>query len=70
MPDYSDRLLTPDEAARVLRCARQTLARWRYEGGGPVYVKVGARVLYRRADLEAWIAGRRVVTTGHRPTAA
>jgi excisionase family DNA binding protein len=69
MPHISD-LLTPDEAAACLRCAKQTLARWRCEGGGPAYVKMGARVLYRRADLDAWVAGRRVLATAQRPEAA
>lgn len=69
MPPSSD-LLTPDEAGKYLRCAKQTLARWRCEGGGPAYVKVGTRVLYRRADLDAWIVGRRVLATAQRPEAA
>jgi hypothetical protein len=27
----------------------------RHYGGGPVYVKLGRKVVYRRADVEAWI---------------
>lgn len=69
MPASSD-LLLPDEAAAYLRCAKQTLARRRCEGGGPAYVKLGGRVLYRRADLDAWIAGRRVFATVQAPEAA
>jgi len=33
-----------------------TLANWRSAGIGPRFVKVGHRVRYRRADVEAWIA--------------
>ena len=51
MPGNSE-LLTAIEAAAHLRCAKQTLARWRCEGGGPAYVKAGGRVLYRREDLD------------------
>jgi excisionase family DNA binding protein len=69
MPPSSD-LLTPDEAGKYLRCAKQTLARWRCEGGGPAYVKMGTRVLYRRVDLDAWIVGRRLLATAQRPEAA
>jgi helix-turn-helix protein len=61
MPDRSDPLDTTEETARRLRRAPQTLARWRCEGSGPAYVKVGNRVLYPRPDVDAWIAGRRVM---------
>jgi excisionase family DNA binding protein len=63
-------LLTPDETAGYLRATKQTLARWRCEGGGPAYVKMGMRVLYRRSDLETWIAGRRVLAAAQPNRAA
>jgi predicted DNA-binding transcriptional regulator AlpA len=53
-----DPLLTPDAAGAVLGIARQTLARWRVEGKGPPYVKLGSRVAYRRAALNAWVLER------------
>lgn len=34
---------------------RQTWAQKRYEGGGPKFFKVGRKVFYREADVEAWI---------------
>ncbi|HVT46507.1 MAG TPA: hypothetical protein VHD57_01865 [Vicinamibacterales bacterium] len=42
--------LTPSflRASRVGRC------------DGPTYVRVGRTVLYRRADLDAWLAAHRV----------
>jgi hypothetical protein len=69
MPDRSDPLDTTEETARRLHRAPQTLARWRCEGSGPAYIKVGNRVLYPRPDVDAWIAGRRVMPPGRRPTA-
>lgn len=42
--------------------ATQTLARWRHEGRGPAYVKSGSRVIYRGADVLAWLEARRVET--------
>ncbi len=39
-----------------------TLTRWRTNGEGPPYVKIGNRVLYRETDLIAWLA-LRVETT-------
>lgn len=53
-----DILLTAHDASRVLGLAAQTLARWRVEGVGPYHVRVGNRVRYRRADLDAFIDAR------------
>jgi hypothetical protein len=52
----NDDLLTPREAAHLLRMAPATLAIWRcrkrYELN---YLKVGRKVLYRRSDVEAFL---------------
>ena len=53
----SDTYLNIDHAAAFLGLSKQTLARWRVEGGGPPYCKFGSRVVYRRADLEAFAGG-------------
>lgn len=50
-----DRLLTDAQVARLLGTSRKALAQRRWRGGGPRYVKLGRRVLYDPADLEAWI---------------
>jgi hypothetical protein len=50
--------LTAIEAASVLRLAPSTLAKLRLGGEGPVYCKLGRRVVYRRADLAAWLETR------------
>lgn len=42
----------------------RTLERWRQNGNGPAYSFVGNKVVYRRADIEAFIAAGRVQTTG------
>lgn len=34
----------------------RTLQRWRMEGTGPVYVRLGRLVRYRQRDLDAWLA--------------
>ena len=36
----------------------RTLERWRWEGRGPQYLKIGGRVVYRLSDIEAYEAGR------------
>lgn len=48
-------LLTPDEAAGLLRVKKQTLAEWRVKGRGPAFVKVGTAVRYDPADVQAYI---------------
>jgi hypothetical protein len=48
--------MRPDAAAAILSISTQRLARMRLEGGGPPYVKIGRSILYRREDLEAWLA--------------
>lgn len=51
-------LLTITEAADLLRAPVATLRYWRHLGTGPHSFRVGRRVLYRRVDLEAWVAAR------------
>ncbi len=48
--------MTAEQVTRELPVAKATLAKWRWNGTGPSYVKLGARVMYRRVDLDAWIA--------------
>ena len=50
---------TGDPAVRTL-APYSTLAHWRSEGRGPTYVKIGARVAYRGADLNTWLASRTI----------
>jgi hypothetical protein len=55
----SRNLLTNDQAAAEIGLAPKTLSFWRCMGKGPAYVKLGGRVLYRRADLAAFIEANR-----------
>jgi hypothetical protein len=60
----SGQLLNESEAAAHLRVSRSFLARKRCSGGGPVFCRVGRRVLYFVSDLEAFAArGRRRSTS-------
>ena len=49
-------LLTQQEAAEETRLSERTLERHRLAGTGPKFVRLGRRVLYRRQDVEEWIA--------------
>ncbi len=51
-------LLTLAEAADLLRTPIATLRYWRHLGTGPRSFRLGRRVLYRRCDLELWVADR------------
>ena len=50
--------LTAGDAAKLVGLAPSTLAKLRLTGNGPLYCKLGRRVVYRRADLEAWLQSR------------
>jgi predicted DNA-binding transcriptional regulator AlpA len=52
-------LLDGNAAAAYLGIAKQTLAKWRVEGRGPPYLKLGGAVRYAAADLNAWIQVQR-----------
>ena len=60
-PEFLAKLdvLTAREAAVYLRTSTSTLAKYRIDGRGPTFIRQSARkVLYRRADLDAWLASR------------
>jgi predicted DNA-binding transcriptional regulator AlpA len=58
MTTYNIITLTAGEAAKVLGLAPSTLAKLRLNGNGPVYCKLGRRVVYRGEDLDAWLQSR------------
>ncbi|MFT3877163.1 MAG: helix-turn-helix domain-containing protein [Propioniciclava sp.] len=48
-------LLTVAEAAELMRVPVNTLYAFRHQGKGPLSAKVGRRVVYREADVLAWL---------------
>ncbi len=52
---HDDRLLTPEEVSTRLQVRQQTLAVWRVQRIGPVYIKVGRLVRYRGCDIQAFL---------------
>jgi excisionase family DNA binding protein len=54
--DPPETLLTAPETAQYLRCSLRTLDRERADGRGIPYVRIGGRIRYRRADVEAFVA--------------
>jgi hypothetical protein len=47
----ADIFLLESELAKRWRRSPRTLQRWRENGTGPVYVRLGGRVLYRLQDV-------------------
>lgn len=48
------------EAAKYSGFEPATLSKWRIRGKGPAFLKMGGKVFYRKADLDAFINGSRV----------
>ena len=49
------RLLTEREASGVLGLSVRTLQKWRLQGNGPHFLKLGSAVRYDPQDLEQYI---------------
>lgn len=57
--ESDERTVLPTErAAAYLGLSPKTLETLRTRGGGPPFLKLGRRVVYRKADLELWLAQR------------
>ncbi|WP_421950096.1 helix-turn-helix transcriptional regulator [Pelagibacterium sp.] len=54
LPPILPRYLRTPDAARLLAISPRTLEKHRVFGTGPVFRKLGGRVVYAVADLEAW----------------
>jgi hypothetical protein len=52
-----------DGAADYIGVSVSFLNKARLTGKGPTYLKIGARVMYEPADLDAWINSRRRQST-------
>lgn len=51
-------ILRVGEAAEQLGLSASTLNKWRTQGRGPKFVKMGRAICYRSADLDAWLAAQ------------
>lgn len=64
MNDTEPRYLDTRRAAVYLALSASTLNRMRLTGEGPRYAKAGRRVIYAKADLDAWVEARKRTFTG------
>lgn len=51
MTTNKETFLTQDDVAAMWNISTNTLRKWRWEGKGPKFVKLGARVVYRESDV-------------------
>lgn len=51
-------MLRTKDAARYLDLSKPTLEAWRCRGSGPVFVKLGKAVRYRKQDLDDFLTSR------------
>ncbi len=57
------RALSTPLAAAYVGLSPATLETLRVRGGGPTFVKLGRRVVYRREDLDTWLEAARRAST-------
>ena len=50
--------VTQDQLAERWMISPRTLEQWRWLGKGPRFLKIGARVIYREEDIEAYEASQ------------
>ncbi|KGJ18770.1 hypothetical protein IX57_02690 [Paracoccus sanguinis] len=55
------------ELAARWKISPRTLERWRWTGEGPAFIKIGGRVVYRLADVEAYEGTRHCTSTADKP---
>ena len=56
-----DNVLTEAETARVIGASASGVRKWRREGSGPPYIRIGSRLIrYSAEDVQAWLDNRKV----------
>jgi hypothetical protein len=58
------------QAASYTSLSKSSLDKLRVYGGGPLYIKVGARVVYDRVDLDTWLVGKKIANTSQQVAVA
>lgn len=60
---FDHRRVTTSVAADYVGLAKITLEKYRVQGQGPAFIKVGRRVVYDTRDLDSWLDNHRVNST-------
>jgi predicted DNA-binding transcriptional regulator AlpA len=59
----NDKLMNEEGLAEWLGISQSAIAKMRVRGDGPRFLKLGRRVAYDPADVQAWLDARRVNST-------
>jgi len=60
------KMLPTPAAAFYCNLGKSTLDKMRINGGGPIYSKIGRRVVYDPTDLDEWLMAHRQSSTSER----
>lgn len=58
MPDHKRVLISDADFCAEMGVNNRTSLRWRNEGVGPRFMKIGGAIRYDRADVDAWLRSR------------
>jgi predicted DNA-binding transcriptional regulator AlpA len=61
--NLTEPLVTEHEAARMLKMSLTSLRRWRQDGSGPPFCKLGRSVRYQPQDIADFVAAARRTST-------
>jgi predicted DNA-binding transcriptional regulator AlpA len=53
----NEQFLNDKQLAEMLNMKPETLKNWRWEGKGPIFIKIGRNVRYRMSDVLNYING-------------
>ena len=69
-PQTADEFMDTKTAAKIVFFSPASLASMRVRGNGPVFYRLGRRILYKKADLLAWREARKFSSTSDSGQAA
>lgn len=59
-------MLTEEDLSEYFGVKKDTVRKWRITGNGPIYLKVGGRVMYPRKAVQDYVANRMFRSTSNR----
>ena len=60
---HDEEYLDPQGAAKFTKRSKSTLDKLRCSGNGPRFIRAGRKILYKKADLVAWLDSKTFAST-------